>query len=54
MYIDWITWSIWLLGLIILVVWIYVPYKEFKNLLAKHQNKTTSSKKPPTFSGQNT
>lgn len=34
MYFDWITWSIWLLGLIILIIWVYVPYKEFRKLLA--------------------
>jgi hypothetical protein len=33
MNIDWITWSIWFLGLIILIVWIYVPIKEFRQLL---------------------
>ena len=30
---DWVTWSIWTLGLIILVVWIYVPAREFMQLL---------------------
>ncbi len=30
---DWITWSIWTIGLIILIVWIYVPAKEFTQLL---------------------
>ena len=33
MYFDWVTWSIWGLGLVILVVWIYVPIKEFSQLL---------------------
>ncbi len=47
MYIDWITWGIWLLGVVILVVWIYVPIKEFKTLLAKHRQKTTSNSQPP-------
>jgi len=39
---DWITWSIWLLGLVILIVWIYVPIKEFKQLLHERRTKLTS------------
>ena len=42
MYFDWITWGIWLLGFIILVVWIYVPYKEFRKILAAHKSKTNT------------
>jgi len=37
MYFDWITWGIWLLGFIILIIWIYVPYKEFRKILAAHK-----------------
>jgi len=33
MYFDWVTWSIWALGVVILIVWIYVPIKEFSQLL---------------------
>lgn len=39
---DWITWSIWLLGLVILVVWIYVPIKEFRQLLHERRTKLGS------------
>ena len=35
MYFDWITWGIWLSGFVILVMWIWIPYREFKELLAK-------------------
>ena len=34
---DWITWGIWLLGVIILIVWIYVPAKEFMQLLRERK-----------------
>ena len=40
---DWVTWSIWTLGLIILVVWIYVPAKEFMQLL-KDRKKSAAEK----------
>ncbi len=40
---DWITWSIWLIGFIILIIWIVIPYKEFKDLMRKHRNKTENS-----------
>jgi hypothetical protein len=39
---DWITWSIWSLGVVILIVWIYVPIKEFKQLLKDRQMKSDS------------
>ena len=40
---DWITWSIWSLGLVILIVWIYVPIKEFKQLLHERRTKIDSN-----------
>ncbi len=33
MYFDWVTWSIWSIGLVILIVWIYVPAREFAQLI---------------------
>jgi hypothetical protein len=39
MYFDWITWSIWLVGFIIMIIWIWIPIKEFKQLLAKKKEK---------------
>ncbi|HUU26171.1 MAG TPA: hypothetical protein VM123_00025 [archaeon] len=36
---DWVTWSIWTLGVIILIVWIYVPVKEFMQLLRERKVK---------------
>ena len=33
MVFDWVTWSIWTIGLVILIVWIYVPAKEFAQLI---------------------
>ncbi|MBN2289329.1 MAG: hypothetical protein JXQ83_08350 [Candidatus Glassbacteria bacterium] len=39
---DWITWGIWSLGLLILVVWVYVPIKEFRQLLHERRAKTDS------------
>ena len=42
--IDFITWGLWLIGLIILIVWIIIPVREFKNLVKKRwQQSTTSS-----------
>lgn len=38
MYFDWVTWSIWLVGFIILIVWIFVPLKEFKQLIQQKRN----------------
>ena len=46
MYFDWISWSIWLLGLFILIVWVYVPIKEFKQLIkdrSANKNKAENS-----------
>jgi hypothetical protein len=34
---DWVTWSIWLLGFIILVIWIWLPIREFRQLLKERQ-----------------
>lgn len=42
---DWITWSIWTLGLVILIVWIYVPIKEFSQLLKDRKQGRHSAKK---------
>jgi hypothetical protein len=30
---DWVTWSIWLMGFVILVIWIWLPFREFRQLL---------------------
>ena len=43
MYFDWITWSIWLIGFLIMIIWIYVPYKEFRGLLARRKKAQTQS-----------
>ena len=40
MYLDWITWGIWSVGFIILVFWIWIPIKEFKQLMAARKNKS--------------
>jgi hypothetical protein len=37
---DWVTWSIWALGMIILIVWIYVPTKEFMQLLRDRKKRS--------------
>jgi hypothetical protein len=42
---DWITWSIWTLGLVILIVWIYVPAREFAQLLKDRKQGGHSVKK---------
>ena len=42
MYFDWVTWSIWSIGLVILLVWIYVPAKEFSQLLKDRRQKSGS------------
>jgi len=45
MHFDWVTWSIWTLGLIILVVWIYVPAKEFMQLLRERKTEVEKQEK---------
>jgi len=47
MYFDWVTWSIWALGLIILIVWIYVPAKEFRQLLKERRERLAAAGKSP-------
>ncbi len=44
MYFDWVTWSIWAIGLVILIVWIYVPAKEFSQLLKDRRQRSGSQK----------
>jgi len=34
---DWVTWSIWLLGFIILVIWVWLPIREFRQLLGRRR-----------------
>lgn len=47
MYFDWVTWSIWAIGLVILIVWIYVPAKEFAQLLKDRKHGHRQPQKPP-------
>jgi hypothetical protein len=46
---DWVTWSIWSIGLLILIVWVYVPLKEFMQLL--HERKVRKEESPSAQSG---
>jgi len=48
MVFDWVTWSIWTIGLVILIVWIYVPAKEFSQLLRDRKQGRHSAQDPPT------
>lgn len=41
---DWITWSIWLLGFIILVIWIWLPIREFRQLLKDRRTQQAETK----------
>jgi len=46
---DWVTWSIWAIGLLILIVWVYVPLKEFMQLL--HERRLNKEKSHSAHSG---
>lgn len=46
---DWVTWSIWTIGLLILIVWVYVPLKEFMQLL--HERKVRKEESSSAQSG---
>ncbi|HLA39526.1 MAG TPA: hypothetical protein VJ417_06000 [Candidatus Glassbacteria bacterium] len=47
MYFDWVTWSIWTLGMIILIIWIFVPAKEFSQLLKERRERAAAAGKTP-------
>ncbi len=40
---DWVTWSIWMLGFIILVIWVWLPIREFRQILQRHRAEQDSS-----------
>ena len=35
---DPITWGIWLIGLVILIVWVWMPVREFRELLRQRKS----------------
>lgn len=47
MVFDWVTWSIWAIGLVILIVWIYVPAREFSQLLRDRKHGGQTEHQPP-------
>ena len=44
MYFDWVTWGIWSIGLIILIVWIYVPAREFSQLIRDRRKRNAATR----------
>lgn len=44
---DWVTWSIWLLGFIILVIWVWLPIREFRQLLEARRAQDQTTRKTP-------
>ena len=48
MVFDWVTWSIWGIGMVIMVVWIYVPAREFAQLLKDRKQGRHAAQKSST------